>query len=150
MTQGLQNAPGWFQWVMEDVLRGDPKARALLVSILLDDVATVHDKLPANLRDAAEVILRLTRAGAMIGPAKCYLGIEEGRHLGDWWTSGGQFRPPPARTAALLELTHEQLAGMGRSKVYGMIGYWREYVPDFAARTRRLKAMLSSDATPWT
>jgi len=39
---------------------------------------------------------------------------------------------------------------MGRSKVYGMIGYWREYVPDFAARTRKLKALLSSDATPWT
>lgn len=31
-----------------------------------------------------------------------------------------------------------------------MIGYWREYVPDFAARTRRLKALLAGDATPWT
>ena len=75
--------------MMEEVLRRDPAARKLLVSILFDDVATVHNSLSQNLRDAAEAILHLTGAGAMVGPAKCYLGLEEGRHLGDWWTSGG-------------------------------------------------------------
>jgi hypothetical protein len=97
------------------VLLGDPSARKLTLAILLDDVSAASDDLRQNLLDAAEVILRLTGAGAMVGPAKCHLGIEEGRHLGDWWSSGGQFRPPPGRTAALLEMTHEQLAGSGRA-----------------------------------
>ena len=67
------------------MLLGDPSARKLTLAILLDDVSAASDDLRQNLLDAAEVILRLT----MVGPAKCHLGIEEGRHLGDWWTSGG-------------------------------------------------------------
>jgi hypothetical protein len=39
MTQGLQNAPAWFQWVMEDVLWPEGGEK-LPLSVLLDDVAT--------------------------------------------------------------------------------------------------------------
>lgn len=31
-----------------------------------------------------------------------------------------------------------------------MLGYWREYLPDFAARTSRLRKLLARDAAPWT
>ena len=31
-----------------------------------------------------------------------------------------------------------------------MLGYWRDYVPDFAARTEKLRRLLSKDAAPWT
>ena len=31
-----------------------------------------------------------------------------------------------------------------------MLGYWREYLPDFASRTTRLRALLPRDAAPWT
>lgn len=131
-------------------MRGGPDDRELPVCILLDNVTAVADTVEANLVDAAEGILRLTAAGAMVGLEKCEFGVEEGKHLGDWWTSGGYFRPPPGRMAALLELSEDTLAGMVRSKIYGMVGYWREYLPDFAARTSRLCGLLSRDAAPWT
>jgi hypothetical protein len=44
----------------------------------------------------------------------------------------------------------DQLAGMPRAQLYGMLGYWREYLPDFAARTVRLRKLLARDAAPWT
>jgi hypothetical protein len=58
---------------MEDVLEGLP------VSVLLDDVGTAADSLRQCLRQAADVVLRLAAAGAMVGPAKCRFGITEGR-----------------------------------------------------------------------
>ena len=86
----------------------------------------------------------------MVSPGKCHIAIKEGRHLGDWWSSGGYFRPPPDRMAILVALTDEQLEEMPRAKLFGMLSYWRDYLPDFAARTRRLKALLSCDSAPWT
>ena len=101
--------------MMEDVLVDSHPERQLPLSILLDDVSTVDDDVWQNLVDAAETICRITSAGVMIGPGKCFLAIEEGRHLGDWWTSGGTFRPPAGKLAALLEFSDTQLRGMGRS-----------------------------------
>ena len=109
MTQGLQNAPCWFQWVMEDVLRGLP------VSVMLDDVGTADADLDANLREAGDVILRLTGHGAMVGLPKCSFGMTAARHLGDWWCSGGKFRPSPDKLAVLVQLTEEQLSSMPRA-----------------------------------
>ena len=31
-----------------------------------------------------------------------------------------------------------------------MLGYWRDYVPDFTARTEKLRRLLAKDAAPWT
>jgi hypothetical protein len=50
---------------------------------------------------------------------------------------------------ALLELGAQQLADWPRAKLFGLLNYWRGYVPDFAARTTRLRALLSADAAPW-
>lgn len=135
---------------MEDVLCGPQVERPLPLSILLDDVATQDDDLAQNLEDGADTVLRLTAAGAMVGLPKCQFGVQEARHLGHWWTSGGYFRPPAGKLAALMELSEEQLTRLPRAKIYGMLGFWRDYVPDFAARTSRLRALLSRDAAPWT
>src|SRR5512138_3840463 len=85
----------------------------------------------------------------MVGLPKCKFGMTECRHLGDWWTSGGYFRPPEGKLAALVELSEDSMASMSRSKLYGMLGYWRQYVPDFSARTARLTRLLRKDAAPW-
>jgi hypothetical protein len=134
---------------METVLLAKAAGRPLPATILLDDVTVFQDELALNLKDAVEAILRLTRAGAMVGPAKCKLGATEAEYMGEQWTSGGYFRPPTGKLAALLELTSEQLAEWPRAKLYGLLSYWRNYVPDFAAKTAKLRALLSQDAAPW-
>jgi hypothetical protein len=82
MSMGLQNAPAHFQWVMESIVH-DPQKRPLPATILLDDTTTYHDDLDACLEDGVEAILRLTEAGAMVGPAKCVLGADEAEHMGE-------------------------------------------------------------------
>src|SRR5512138_3345108 len=134
---------------MEDVLTGEDSGRPLAVSVLLDDVAVQEDDLQQNLDDAAEATLRLTRSGAMVGLPKCKFGMTECRHLGDWWTSGSYFCPPEGKLAALVELSEESMASMSCSKLYGMLGYWRQYVQDFSARTACLTRLLRKDAALW-
>ena len=68
--------------------------RPLPATILLDDTTLFEDNLQQNLDDAVEAILRLTKAGAMVGPKKCVLGTWEAEYMGEKWTSGGYFRPP--------------------------------------------------------
>jgi hypothetical protein len=68
-----------------------------------------------NLTDAAEAVLRVTRAGAMVSPAKCRFGVTTARHLGDQWSSGGYFRPPDNKLSALLQLDEVAMASMPRS-----------------------------------
>ena len=134
---------------METVLLAPEAGRPLPATILLDDTTLFEDNLQQNLDDAVEAILRVTKAGAMVGPKKCVLGTREAEYMGEKWTSGGYFRPPRDKLAALLELSSEQLADWPRAKLYGLLSYWRSYVPDFAARTAKLRELLSQDASPW-
>ena len=86
----------------------------------------------------------------MVSPAKCKFAVKTTRHLGDKWTLGGYWRPPDGKISAVLELDEQSLASMPRAQLFGMLGYWRDYVPDFAARTQRLRHLLRGDAAPWT
>ena len=89
--------------------------RPLPVSILLDDVTVAGEARRENLRDAGEGVLRLTGAGAMVGLPKCGFATEECRMLGDLWSSGGYFRPPPDKLTALVDLSDDQLERMPRA-----------------------------------
>jgi ribonuclease HI len=150
MTMGMCNAPAHFQWVMEDVLLGEEAGRKLPASILLDDVTVFEDDVERNVVDAAEAIERLCRAGAMVGLYKGIIGAEEEEFLGETWSSGGIFRPPHGKVQALMQMGDEAIAAMPRAKLYGMLSYWRSFVPDFSARTHALKKLLSQDAGDWT
>ena len=33
--------------------------------------------------------------------------------------------------------------------LYGILSFYREYIPDFAAKTEPLWELLGNDATPW-
>ena len=144
MTQGLQNAPAHFQRTMEQVLEGLP------VCILLDDVTCCANDVAQCVQDTVDAIVRLATAGAMIGLYKGIIAAEEVEFMGDWWSSGGFFRPMVDKVTALLELSEEALSSMHRPQLYGMLSYWRLYLPDFASRTARLRGLLGSDARSWT
>ena len=150
MTMGMCNAPAHFQWVMEDVLRGQPTDPKLMTSILLDDVTIAEDDVDRNVDDAAEAIGRLCRAGAMVGLYKGVVGASEAEFMGERWYSGGYFRPPSGKAAALLQLGDDALANMPRAQLYGMLSYWRQFIPDFSAKTSKVRKLLSQDAGEWT
>ena len=54
--------------------------------------------------------------------------------------------PERERIEQLRDTTHKELRGVNRSSLYGLLNFFREYVPDFAERTEPLRKLLSDDA----
>ena len=69
--------------------------------------------------------------------------------LGHQWTSGGFWEPCTEKIAALETATEDTLAKMNRASLYGLLNFFREYVPTFAELTEPLRELLGQDAKPW-
>lgn len=101
MPMGLTQAPAHFQFVVEDVLRGEPGERRLPVVVYLDDIAVYGDDQDQVLEDTLEAIRRLTKAGFMINMTKSQLVESTAKILGHKWTSGGFWAPCTDKITAL-------------------------------------------------
>ena len=62
--------------------------------------------------------------------------------LGHQWTSGGFWAPCVSKVEALLGRSPKEFARMSRSSLYGLLNFYREYVPTFAEMTEPLRALL--------
>ena len=131
-------------------MKGGPDDPPLPVAILLDDVTVPADDMEAAVMGAADAINRLCRAGAMVGLYKGMIGATETEFMGSMWASGGKFRPLEERVSELLERGEAAYAAMPRAQLYGMLSFWRQYIPDFSSKTRRLRGLLGQDAGDWT
>ena len=136
--------------MVESVLRGQPNDRPLQVVVYLDDIAVFGDSQEQVLEDTLEAIRRLTQAGFMINLTKSQLVESSAKVLGHQWTSGGFWAPVTTKIEALQEASSAQLGKMNRSSLYGLLNFFREYVPTFAEMTEPLRQLLGQDAKPWT
>ena len=136
--------------MVEDVLKGEAGERQLPVVVYLDDIAVHGDEEGQVLEDTLEAIRRLARAGFMINLSKSQLVESSAKVLGHRWTSGGYWEPNVTKLEALAQASSEDLERMNRSSLYGLLNFFREYVPAFAELTEPLRQLLSQDATPWT
>ena len=73
MPMGLTQAPAHFQFVVENMLRGEPGEEELPVLVYLDDIAVFGDSVEGALRVTSEAMKRLARAGFMINLRKSHL-----------------------------------------------------------------------------
>ena len=62
--------------------------------------------------------------------------------LGHQWESGGYWTPCVSKIEALSAKTNAELGKMNRSSLYGLLNFYREYVPAFAEVTEPLRALL--------
>ena len=70
--------------------------------------------------------------------------------LGHQWTQGGYWSPCTDKIESLRHATGDQLQRMNRSSLYGLLNFYREYVPTFAELTEPLRELLGQDVRPWT
>ena len=70
--------------------------------------------------------------------------------LGHLWTSGGFWVPNITKLATLIEKMDGELARANRASLYGLLNFYREYVPAFAELVKPLRQLLGQDARPWT
>ena len=85
----------------------------------------------------------------MINLAKSVLGTETAKGMGHIWKSGGYFTATGKKIKALLTMSDEAMDHRTPATLYGILSFYREYIPDFAAKTEPLRELLGNDATPW-
>lgn len=78
----------------------------------------------------------------MINLTKSQLVESSAKILGHLWTSGGYWAPSTDKIEALVDAQDEQLARMNRASLYGLLNFFREYVPPFAELTEPLRELL--------
>ena len=115
--------------MVESVLHGGPDDRPLPVVIYLDDIAMYRDTQEEVLEDMLEAVKRLATAGFMLNLHKSQLVQATVQVLGHLWTSGSFWAPNVTKLAALMEKTDGELAWFNRASLYGLLNFYREYVP---------------------
>ena len=97
-----------------------------------------------------EAIRLLTKAGFMINLKKSHLVEASAKVLGHYWSTGGFWVPNVEKLHALISKTNEELSRMLLLLLYGLLNFYREYVPAFAELVELLRRLLRQDARPWT
>ena len=85
----------------------------------------------------------------MISMKKSIVGTEEGKILGHRWHSGGYFTPETKKLEAILQLPHEEMATIPTHSIFGLLNFFRCYLPDFAARVEPIRKLLSKSHSTW-
>ena len=97
-----------------------------------------------------EAIRHHTKAVFMINLKKSHLVEASAKVLGHYWSTGGFLVPNVEKLHALISKTDEELGRMSRPSLYGLLNFYREYVPAFATLVEPLRHLLRQDACPWT
>ena len=78
----------------------------------------------------------------MINLSKSQLVESSAKVLGHQWTSGGFWAPTTTKVEALLEMSSYDMAKTNRSSLYGLLNFFREYVPTFSELMEPLRCLL--------
>ena len=135
--------------MVESVLHGGLDDCPLPVVIYLDDIAMYGDTQEQVLEDMLEAVKRLAATGFMLNLCKSQLVQAVVQVLGHLWTSGGFWVPNITKLATLIEKMDGELAQVNWASLYGLLNFYREYVPAFAELVEPLRQLLGQDAHLW-
>jgi hypothetical protein len=146
MPFGLSNAPATFQRCMEEIL-GDLHWQGVLV--YLDDILIHADQVESCLELVKEVFRRLRQANLTINLKKCQFLPESMKYLGHI-IGGGTIRPDLTRVSCLQHIKTPTTVKELRS-IFGLLSYYRQYIPSFADKAIFLTSKLKKNASLiWT
>ena len=135
--------------MVESVLRSGPDDHPLPIVVYLDDIAVYRDTQEQVLEEMLEVVKRLATAGFMLNLHRSQLVQAAAQVLGHLWTLGGFWVPNITKLAALIEKTDGELAWFNQASLYGLLNFYREYIPAFAELVKLLRQLLGQDAHLW-
>ena len=101
------------------------------------------------LEHTLEAVKQLAATGFMLNLHKSQLVQAAAQVLGHLWTSGSFWVPNITKLAALIEKTDGELARLNWASLYGLLNFYREYIPAFAKLVEPLRQLLSQDAHLW-
>jgi len=139
---GLTSAPATFQRLMEQVLSG-LHWKTLLV--YLDDVIVISPDFQTHVSHLREVFKRLRGAGLNLKPSKCALLQPEVKYLGHIVGRHGVATDPEKVRAVENWVTPQDLTQL--RAFLGLVGYYRQYIPDFAGVAQPLNRLTAKGVT---
>ncbi|EZG42961.1 putative retrotransposon nucleocapsid protein, partial [Gregarina niphandrodes] len=145
MPFGLVNAPATFQRMVENLF-GDLYWSGVLV--YLDDILIHAATLERVFELLVEVLARLKDSGLRLRLSKCSFLPNQIEYLGHTITEG-QIAPQSKKVEAIDALKAPSDV-KGLRQVLGMAGYYRSFIPNYAAVTQPLtKLMRKTTAYEW-
>lgn len=78
----------------------------------------------------------------MINLKKSQLVESAAKVLGHQWTTGGFWAPNIGKLEAIEAMTPKDMSKVNRASMYGLLNFYREYVPTFAEMTEPLRQLL--------
>jgi len=143
---GLTSAPATFQRLMEQVL-SELHWKTLLG--YLDDVIVISPDFPTHVSRLREVFERLRGAGLKLKSSKCALLQPEAKYLEHVVGRNGVVTDPDKVWAVADWVTPQDLTGL--RTFLGLVGYYRQYIPDFAGVAQPLNRLTAKGVTwQWT
>ena len=121
----------------------------LPVVICLSNIAGYRDTQEQMLEGTLEAIKCLATASFMLKLHKSQLVQAATQVLGHLWTLGGFWGPNVTKPTALLEKPDYELAQFNWASLYGLLNFYREYVPAFTELVELLHQLLGQDARLW-
>lgn len=142
---GLKNAPAEYQRFMEHCVRG---LRDEICIPYIDDVIVFSKSFEEHVEHIRIVLRRLREHGVKLKPRKCKMFKREVTCLGRIVSSEGH-RPDPSHIQAVLDLKNSHPSTVGEvRKLLGLLGYHRQYIPNFSSIAKCLFELLRSPKTP--
>jgi len=139
---GLTSAPATFQRLMEQVLSG-LHWKTLL--IYLDDIIAISPNFQTHVSRLREVFERIRGAGLKLKPSKCALLQPEVKYLKHAVGRNGVATNPEKVQAIENWVTPQDLTKPPGS--LGLVGYYRQYIPDFVGIAQPLNRLTAKGVT---
>ena len=147
MPQGLKNAPGTCQKLLNIVLRGMHK----FSGSLLDDIV-IFDKDPeTHMMHVRQVLERLRGSGLTANKAKCIFAENRLVILGHL-LENGRIYPDPSKVKVLSEMAMPKTKRQLKS-LLGLLSYFRDFLPHYADIAYPLSELTGKgkpDKLTWT
>ena len=137
MPMGLKNSPATFQRVMEESL-GEFQDFA---QPYIDDVIIFSKTFEEHLEHIEKVLRRLGEKGLLIKLPKCEFCTDEIEFLGHVVNERG-VRMQGGKTDAIMKMPIPT-TGKEVKRFLGMVGFYRNYIPNLAKRTAELTKLTA-------
>ena len=146
MPFGLKTAPQTFQSVLNTVF-SDYWYQWLIIYI--DDCLSWSASYDEALGHYKKVYEHADKFCLQFKPSKCVFFSKDLQILGNKVTTEGRF-PTEKGTEAISNFPPPHNASQLK-RFLGMIGYFREYIPNMSTKTQHLRTLLSKEASfSWT
>lgn len=141
MPFGLANAAASFSKLMSTIMAG---LVGSAVHIYLDDLVVMSKDWNVHMKSLKDVLQRIKSANLTIKLAKCKFAHEQAEVLGHVLSQHG-IKPQPGKLAAIERLVAPDSVEKVR-QFLGFTGYYRKFVPTFAALSGPLADLTKKDS----